>query len=331
MSRRRESKQEVSRAESVRSRRREQSQKRISASSVMATRPVPPITSRKEWTYLGAQRTASPSTKRQFQAALSMPGIEVRMPDVRITSRAVKSRLLSGFLVLLLGTALYLAATLPMFRAAPAQVTGNQRISADEINSVLSSAGQSIFMLRSSDLENRLRLNYPELESAHVTVGLPNTISVSVVEREPVLLWLQANGYTWIDKNGVAFRPRGASENVIPVSAQAAPLAASKPDATAAPVDPLSPVPYISPDLVKSIQTLAPQLPSGATMEFDPKYGLGWTDTRGWKVFFGTSTGDMPLKLQVYQSLVDSLAQKGIVPAFISVQYANAPYYRMTQ
>ncbi|MGZ6317613.1 MAG: hypothetical protein ACXWNQ_10165, partial [Anaerolineales bacterium] len=154
MSRRRESKQEVSRAEAVRSRRLEQSQKRISASSVLATRPVPPITSRKEWTYLGAQRTAAPSTKRQFQAALSMPGIEVRMPDVRITSRAIKSRLLSGFLVLLLGTALYLAGTLPMFQAAPAQVTGNQRIGADEINSVLSSTGQSIFMLKSSDLEN---------------------------------------------------------------------------------------------------------------------------------------------------------------------------------
>ena len=86
----------------------------------------------------------------------------------------------------------------------------------------------------------------------------------SVVEREPVLLWLQANGYTWIDKRGVAFRPRGASENVIPVSAQAAPPARK----------PVLPPPggrstlarsYISPDLVQAIQTLAPQLPSGAT------------------------------------------------------------------
>ncbi len=65
------------------------------------------------------------------------------------------------------------------------------------------------------------------------------------------------------------------------------------------------------------------------TVEYDPKYGLGWPDSRGWKVFFGTNVSDMPLKLQVYKSLVDSLAQKGIQPAFISVQYANAPYYRM--
>jgi hypothetical protein len=255
-----------------------------------------------------------------------MPGIEVRMPDVRITSAAIKSRLLSGFLALLLGSALYLAATLPEFHAAAAQVSGNQRISSEEINSVLNSTGQSIFMLTGSDLENRLRLNYPELKSAHVTVGLPNVVTVSVVERQPVLLWLQANGYTWIDANGVAFRPRGASENVIPVAAQAAPPASAETQS-----DPLSPVPFISPDVVKAIQTLAPQVPSGATMEYDPKYGLGWTDSRGWKAFFGNSTNDMALKLQVYQSLVDSLTQKGIVPAFISVQYANAPYYRMSQ
>ncbi len=58
-------------------------------------------------------------------------------------------------------------------------------------------------MLKSSDLENRLRLNYPELSSAHVTVGLPNTLSVSVVEREPVLLWQQANGYTGSMRTGL--------------------------------------------------------------------------------------------------------------------------------
>jgi cell division septal protein FtsQ len=255
-----------------------------------------------------------------------MPGIEVRLPDIRITSAGMRSRVLSGFLSLLLGTALYLAATLPEFHAAAAQVSGNQRISADEINSVLNTTGESIFMLRGSDLETRLRLNYPDLEAAHVTVELPNVVTVSVVERQPVLLWQQGNGYTWIDANGIAFRPRGVPENVIAVAALTAP-----PPSTAIQNDPFSPAPYISPDLVKAIQTLAPKVPSGATLQYDPKYGLGWSDSRGWKAFFGDGTKDMALKLQVYQSLVDSLTQEGISPAFISVQYANAPYYRMSQ
>ena len=39
----------------------------------------------------------------------------------------------------------------------------------------------------------------------------------------------------------------------------------------------------------------------------------------------------MALKLRVYNSLVQMVNAKGITPAFISVQYPKAPYYRMTQ
>ncbi len=315
---------ERSRSEIVRLRRREQAQKRVTKSSAMATRPLPPITSRDGMSYAAPGRNAPANTTRRFQTALTMPGIEVRMPAVQITSAGARSRLVSLLLCLLLGTALYLAATLPEFRAAPVRVVGNQRIGADEINAVLNTTGQSIFTLTSSELQTRLRLNYPELKAAYVTIGLPNTITASVVEREPVLLWQQGTGYTWIDADGVAFRPHGAPGNLIPVAAVA------PPPAGAIQRDPLSPVPFIAPELVKSIQAMAPSVPSGSTLVYDPKYGLGWTDSRGWKAFFGTDSKDMPLKLEVYKSLVDSLAQKGIQPTFISVQYANAPYYRIS-
>ncbi len=317
---------EKTRAESVRLRRREQSQKRVTRSSEMATRPLPPITSRGEMGYVSSPRPRSSSTRRAYQAAVSMPGIEIRMPGIQITSDSIRSRLPGILLVILLGAALYLAATLPVFHAAPAQVTGNQRISADEINTVLGSTGQSVFMLTSADLQNRLRLNFPDLESAKVSISFPNHITVSVVERKPVVLWQQGNGFTWIDANGVAFRPRGAAPGLIAVAAMGAP-----PAAPAAAVDPLSPTPYVSPDLVQAIQTLAPDVPQGTVLQYDPKYGLGWTDSRGWKAFFGSTAKDMSVKLQVYKSLVDSLAQQGIQPTFISVQYANAPYYRVSQ
>jgi hypothetical protein len=314
------------RADTVRLRRREQSQKRVAKSSVMATRPLPPITSRNVVSYGAASQPALPRTSRKFQSALSLPGIEFRLPAIQVTSSGLRWRLLSLFISLLLGTALYLALTLPQFHVVAAQVSGNQRISPEEINAVLNTSGQSIFLLTGQDLETRLRLNYPEIESAHVTVGLPNIVSVQVTERQPVLLWQQGNGYTWIDASGVAFRPRGAVASLIPVAAYAA-----APAGTPTASDPLSPVPYVSPELVKAIQTIAPAVPQGSAVEYDPKYGLGWADSRGWKVYFGTTVDDMALKLQVYKSLVDQLMQKGIHPAFISVQYANAPYYRISQ
>lgn len=319
-------KHELTRAEMVRLRRRQQAQKRMTQASALAARPLPPITSRAGMTYVTPQQAMPPSTKRRFQTSFSMPGIEVHMPGISIHGAEVKWRLLSFTLSLLLGAALYLAWTLPEFRASAAQINGNQRVSADEINAVLSSTEQPIFTLMPSDLENRLRLNYAELASVKVTLGLPNIVIVNVVERQPVILWQQGDGYTWIDDSGVAFRPRGAADNIIPVTALAAPAPGLPSEK-----DPLSPVPYISADTVKAIKTLAPSVPQGTTMIYDPQYGLGWSDSRGWQAFFGSDAKDMALKVQVYQALVTSLTQQGIYPAFISVQYANAPYYRMSQ
>ena len=321
------SKRDLSRAELVRTRLRQQAKKRPVLNSAITTRTLPPIISRADMTYTVQQKLVIPSTRRRFQAAFSIPGFAIRMPGISLPRIEIKSRLLSFFLCLLLGTALYLAFTLPEFQVTKAQIQGNQRINSDDINSVLSSTGQPIFVIMPSDLETRLRLNFPELASAKVTVGLPNLLTVNVVERNPIILWQQGGGFTWIDAGGVAFRPRGSTDNLITVSAVASP----PPVSTSSANDPLSPLSYLPVDMVKSIQILAPSVPAGTTMVYDPRYGLGWSDPRGWQVSFGSDAKDMSLKLHVYQSLVTSLTQQGIIPTFISVQYANAPYYRMSQ
>jgi hypothetical protein len=317
-------KRELTRAEIVRMRRRQQAQKRETKSYELVARPLPPITTRASAAYAAPRRTAG--TRRRMQASLSMPGIHIQTPAAAMPRFEVGWRLLSFFIALAMAVALYLAWNLPMFRVVSAQVQGNQRLSSNEISAVLNSSGQPIFALAPSDMETRLRLNYPELASAKVTLGLPNLVTVNVVERQPVILWQINGGYTWIDDNGVAFRPRGNAGNLISVTALGAPA-----PGPASQVDPLSPVPYISVDMVKAIKTLAPDVPAGSTLTYDPQYGLGWTDSRGWKVVFGVDPQDMPLKWQVYQSLVNTLIQQGIKPAFISVQYVNAPYYRMSQ
>lgn len=314
------------RAELVRRRRLQQAEKRVARSSALAARPVAAITSRSVEPYGVPLPVRSPSHRRQYQTALSMPGIEVNMPAIRFTSTRLKWRVLSLTLSLMLGAVLYLAWTSPIFLVDNPQVSGDERIGSDEIRAVLGVKGEPVFLLVPSELENRLRLNYPEMESARVTVGLPNTVEVRVVERTPLISWQQGNGYTWIDDKGVAFRPRGTAANAIMVSARAAP-----PPGVPSLQDPLSPIPYASADIVQAVQMLAPSAPQGAMLLYDPRYGLGWSDSRGWQVFFGSDARDMPVKLQVYQALVKSLEAKGIVPVFISVQYANAPYYRMSQ
>jgi hypothetical protein len=255
-----------------------------------------------------------------------MPGIEVHMPTISFSGQAAKWRFVSFGLSLFLGAALYLAATDPLFQAAAPQVAGNARIPADEIGTVLATTKLQIFQLVPRDLEQRLRLNFPDLLDAHVGVWLPNVVTVEVRERTPVLIWSQDGGYTWIDETGIAFRPRGSADGLFTVQAQNAPV-----PVTTEQTDPLTPTPFVSPDLVAAVRALAPHAPSGADLIFDSQHGLGWTDSRGWVVFFGEQARDAALKLRVYDSVVRMVDSKGVHPAMISVEYPEAPYYRMAQ
>jgi hypothetical protein len=314
-----------SRAEHVRRRRKQEAGKRLSNSALLATRPVAPITARGSLLQAGHSRVR-PVVRRRSEAALSMPGIEVRMPTISFSGPGAKWRFMSFGISLLLGAAVYFAGTAPAFRASAVQVMGNQRVSSEEIGAVLATGETQIFMLAPAELEKRLRLNFPDLLAADVTVGLPNQVYVEIVERMPILAWYQEGGYTWIDESGVAFRPRGEAGNLITVQAQNAP----KPVAVAV-ADPMAPLPYISPELVAAARALGPHAPAGAAIIYDVEYGFGWADSRGWQVFFGEQARDVELKLRVYDSLVEMVGAKGIRPLFINVQYPSAPYYRMSQ
>lgn len=314
-------KRSSSRSDEVRQRRTREQAKRQKQTVERAYRPQPMATAR------GRSLYAVPRKKqegRRFNIALGLPRSQLHVPSLPRLQPGWRTA--SLVLSLVLGALLYLLWNLPYFRVTQAQVTGAARLAPAEINAALGVSGRPIFGLRPDDLAAQLRRAYPELSSAQVTVGLPNQVQVEVTERQPVLLWQQGNGYTWIDASGVAFRPRGEVGGLIPVMGLETPPA-GQPIAD----DPFSPLPYLSPDMVKSAQTLAVSLPAGVTMIYDSKNGFGWNDPQGWQVFFGSSSKDMALKVRVYQALVASLGARGITPAFISVVHVDAPYYRMAQ
>ena len=175
-------------------------------------------------------------------------------------------------------------------------------------------------------MEKRLRLQFPELSAAKVDVTLPNTVSVWVAERKPVVRWEQGDGYTWVSEDGIAFRPHGDMPGLIGVVALSAP-----PIEGIISSDPLTPTPFLAPDLIKSLKGLAGHVPPGVQILYEASFGFGWQDPRGWQVYFGTSASDVELKMRVYESLVASLTQRGIQPAMINVTYPTAPYYRLSE
>jgi hypothetical protein len=164
-----------------------------------------------------------------------------------------------------------------------------------------------------------------------VTLSLPNLVSVKVTERMPLVRWEQGGGYTWIAEDGVAFRPRGEMVGLISVVALSDPPVEGDGLSVLSQNDPLTPAPFISVEMVQALKGLAGHVPPGVPILYDREYGFGWNDPRGWRVHFGTSASDVQLKVHVYESMVDSLSQRGIRPALINVMYPTAPYYRMSQ
>jgi len=316
-------KRELSRSEQVRKRRNDRSMREMGQTREQALKPAVRVTSRTK----AAPIMIAPKQRerrRRFTVALGLPEINLRMGKFSLPRVGANWRTAALGVAVTLGLVIYLALTLPFFLVQSATFTGNNRYSQEELNSVLGVTGKSIFTVQPDEVRVRLLTNYPELLSAKVHVLLPNQVSVEVEERQPVILWIQQSGYTWIDSLGVAFRPKGEVAGIISVNGLDVPSAV-----TLSTSDPLTPPPFLDAELVESILALAPALPAGGTMEYSAADGLGWVDPRGWRVVFGSGARDMPLKVRVYQALADSLTQRGVTPEFISVVHPDGPFYRL--
>jgi hypothetical protein len=272
----------------------------------------------------GTRQGRGSGRARQYDIAFSLGGASVRAPAISLPQVDFSSsRWVSGLLALVLAAALFLMWNSTAFTVAGAEVVGNQRIGVNEINAVLGVIGEPVFKAVPAQIEANLRTAYPDLADAQVKVKFPNHIVVEVVERTPVLAWYQNNAMTWIDANGVAFMPRGDAPGLVQVISNGSPLEVQNdPDV------PLYEQRFIQPEMVQVIAAVAPYVPAGMPMIFDPKYGIGWQDPRGWVVYFGQNTQDMPAKLTVYAALVDQLISRGIHPTLISMEYLDAPIYK---
>lgn len=318
-------KKPLSRAEEVRQRRKRAEEQALVTQSMerRTRRAATPVTTRRVSVDAATVRSSA-KPARQYQAlAASVTG---RLQAPSLPRIRMGWRLLSFFLVVLFGAGLYYAYTLPMFRITGIALVGNQYLSAEEANTVLGLNGMPIFLLEPEKVENALRLNFPEIASAEVTVELPNLVNVTITERQPVIRWEQGNAYAWLDEEGVALRPRAEVSGLVVVRASGAP-----PTGPASASDPISPIPFADSKIIETARVLAPYAPQGSALLYDPKYGIGWTDSRGWTVWFGASPEQADMKLRVYVVLVDSLIQRGITPIMINVAYPNAPYYRLGQ
>ena len=308
--------------------------------------PSRPVSIRGTISPLPIQKPLTSKTHRRYNVALSTPGAEIRLPS--ITLGRPGWRVISGIIVICMLFAVYALNDLPQFQLSTATVTGASRVTTDDINSVLKIDGKPAFLAKPQEMVAALQTAFPEFSTVSVKVGLPASLSVNVVERQPVLAWTLGDSTIWVDQEGYAFQPRGdAGATLVQVQAVGNPPALVDPTAeattgaasqttstggAAASTTAATVVPgkkFLDPSLVTAILELGAQAPQGTPVVYDPAYGLGWNDPAGWMVYYGSDLSDMNEKLAVYKAIVQQLTQQGTTPVMISVEFPHAPFYRL--
>jgi len=276
--------------------------------------------------------------RQRYDVALNIPGAEVRLPSV--PALRFGWRVASSLLVVLMALSLYMLLYTPAFQVDVLEVEGLQRLTLDDINSALDISGEAIVKVDPGSLQAELQTAFPELSSVKVKISLPARVKVEVVERAPIISWVEksSNGNTeekWIDQEGIAFSPRGEAGNLIRVEADGTfGMDGLTQDTTMNSSDgskqaqAAATIPMLSAELISTLQAMGTSVPEGTPILFSAEHGFGWNDPGGWQVYFGKSLAEMSQKLLVYQKLEESLAEQGIEPSMISVEFLHAPFYR---
>jgi len=226
-------------------------------------------------------------------------------------------------------------------------VNGLHRVNQTDLLAVSGILDKPVFLINTDELASYLEKEVPALELAEVSVSLNGKVLINVVERVPVIVWNQTaiDQSWWVDRFGMRFKALGASEGLIHVQAEVAPPEPSAPtldaeemteaaqDSDAAELVLTTAEDsgqLMSPELVAGIMEIPAYMPAGTELIYDESRGIGWKDPdHGWMVFFGKELDQMPLRLKIYQAIVNYLEDKNNQPALISVEYIYAPYYRM--
>lgn len=134
------------------------------------------------------------------------PSIYTTTPEID-SSRKFKfskkfTRLFSilGLCIIVLWTIFYS----PVFAVKNLEINGEIT---DELRTEINNLkSKNIFLLGGNNTSRKLELAMPSIKRATIIRGIPNTIRVNIVEREPFVVW-QVNGENYlVDKDAIAFK-----------------------------------------------------------------------------------------------------------------------------
>jgi hypothetical protein len=278
-----------------------------------------------------------PMVKRQgrkVNVPLRTSGAELQLPA--FPQLQLGWRFISGAIFFLSLAVVFSFSSLNTFEVSAINLQGSQRLSSEAILSQIDMAGKAIISIKPGEIEEEIGENFPSLDMIKVSAGLPASVNIQVSERVPIILWQNDESSLWIDSEGITFPIRGEAETLLTVAANGNPpeIEVVGETETTQNEENLSILqeqryPRTSSEFVEGMLSLSDYLPEEAVLQYDPQFGLGWQDPRGWLVYFGSDISEIEMKLAEYEVIITTLQEQNLNPALISLEFLHSPFYRM--
>jgi cell division protein FtsQ len=244
---------------------------------------------------------------------------EVTVPEIKLSLRPVVGfwqdhggKALGFLLLLALGWLTYQLFAMEAFYVYEARVVGTQLVPAEEIYWNSGLEGMSIFWIHPAQVEATIA-SLPNIKEARVHCGLPNRVTIEVVEREPQVIWQQGEKRYWIDEEGTVLPARGElTEATVIVDLDERPV---------------QPGDRVDPRVIAGAQKLRSLLPELTTVRYSSHTGISFQSEQGWPIYLGQGE-DIEQKVAIMKALLQEIAAKGIHPQFIDLRFKGRPYYR---
>ena len=241
------------------------------------------------------------------------------------------ARMLSLSLLICSLVALYLIGENPRFYLSRIDIEGASIIQRSEVVQASRISGTHVFAVE-PDLVAEAVGNMPGIVAAQVDLNWPDRLHITIEEDTPILNWRENGRDFWVNREGTLVPAFGQDMNLLTVVANVPspvqPLPEFDDEGNEIPVAPkLTYLDFVPANLIETALQLDRKLPEIEQLTYAPQTGLQFRDGRGWTAMFG-SDGDLVVKLAVYDSIVENLQVRGIVPEYINVAYPQKPVFK---
>jgi hypothetical protein len=235
-------------------------------------------------------------------------------------------------LLVLAGWVVYDSASSERFQVRSVRVQGNVLLSRAEIESVAAVSGANVFWVDRGQVAARVR-NLPLVQRVDVGASLPDTVEISIVERQPAAFWVSGERSYLVDGEGVILK-------AVDVDTQQARACAGQPcDPRLAPLPtvaqldgpPLTPGDRVDAAALATSARLAKLLPGVGVeplaFEWTKDFGLEVPTRDGWRARFD-GQGNVEQQVRSLRAVRDELVSTKNQAELIDVRFGDRPYFR---